>query len=84
MKYERPEITLSADAAEIVQGSKPGGFMDSRDPQNPIHSTGAYESDDNRFAGATDLSSSRHFNSASFGIMLSGKLSPPSTGFVVF
>jgi hypothetical protein len=46
MKYEKPEITLSANAAEIVQGSKPGGFMDSRDGQNPIHSTGAYESDE--------------------------------------
>lgn len=46
MKYEKPEITLSASAAEIVKGSKPGAMVDGLDPQNPIHSTGTYESDE--------------------------------------
>jgi len=46
MKYEKPEITLAAVAVELIQGSKLGGPADSRQPQNPIHTPAAYESDE--------------------------------------
>jgi hypothetical protein len=46
MKYEKPDITLLAEATDIVRGPKLGGLMDSRQPQNPIHSSAAYESDE--------------------------------------
>jgi hypothetical protein len=46
MKYEKPEITLSANAAEVIQGLKVGGPADSGDPNNPIHTPAAYESDE--------------------------------------
>ena len=46
MKYEKPEITLSANAAEVIQGPKIGGPSDFTHPQDPIHSTGTYQSDE--------------------------------------
>jgi hypothetical protein len=46
MKYEKPEITLVAEAVVLVQGRKLTGIMDFADPQNPIRSTSAYESDE--------------------------------------
>ena len=46
MKYEKPEITMSVDAVKLVQGSKLGAFMDIAEPQNPIRSTAAYQSDE--------------------------------------
>jgi hypothetical protein len=46
MKYEKPEITHSAVAVELIQGSKVGGPADSRQPQNPIHTPAAYQSDE--------------------------------------
>ncbi len=46
MKYEKPEITLPADAVEVIQGSKVGGPADSGQPQNPIHTPASYESDE--------------------------------------
>ena len=46
MKYEKPEITLAAVAVELIQGPKVGGLADSGQPQNPIHTPAAYESDE--------------------------------------
>jgi hypothetical protein len=46
MKYEKPEITISTEAVTEVQGSKLGGTMDFAEPQNPIHSSAAYQSDE--------------------------------------
>ena len=46
MKYEKPEITLTAVAVELIHGSKVGGPADSGQPQNPIHTPAAYESDE--------------------------------------
>ena len=46
MKYEKPEIMLAASAAEVIQGSKTGGPADSGQPQNPVHTPAAYESDE--------------------------------------
>jgi hypothetical protein len=46
MKYEKLEMTLSTDAVEVIQGVKFAGPMDSGDPRNPIHTTGAYDSDE--------------------------------------
>jgi hypothetical protein len=46
MKYEKPRITASADAVTVVQGPKIGGPADFADPQTPIHSPAAYESDE--------------------------------------
>lgn len=46
MKYEKPTITFSADAVEIIQGMKLSGPADSGQPQNPIHTPAAYESDE--------------------------------------
>lgn len=46
MKYEKPEITLTAVAVEAIQGPKTGGPADSGEPQNPIHTSCAYESDE--------------------------------------
>jgi hypothetical protein len=46
MKYEKPEITLTADAVQAIQGSKIGGPADSAQPQNPVHTPAAYQSDE--------------------------------------
>jgi hypothetical protein len=46
MKYEKPEITLSANAADVIQGPKTAGPADSGQPQNPVHTPAAYESDE--------------------------------------
>ena len=46
MKYEKPEITFSAAAVAVIQGMKLGGPADSGQPQNPIHTPAAYESDE--------------------------------------
>ena len=46
MNYERPRITMITDAVAIVQGLKPNGVMEVAQPQNPIHSTSAYQSDE--------------------------------------
>jgi hypothetical protein len=46
MKYEKPEITLVADAATLIQGQKSSGLADSGQPQNPVHTPAAYESDE--------------------------------------
>jgi hypothetical protein len=46
MKYEKPEITLSADAVEVIQGPKIGGPADSGDPCNIAHTPAAYQSDE--------------------------------------
>ena len=44
MKYEKPAISVSADAVAIIQGMKLSGPADSGQPQNPIHTPAAYES----------------------------------------
>lgn len=46
MKYEKPEITLSADATRVIEGQKVGGPADSGQPMNPVHTPAAYESDE--------------------------------------
>ena len=46
MKYEKPEITLSAEAVRAVQGPKVGGPADTGQPGNQIHTPAAYESDE--------------------------------------
>ena len=46
MDYERPRITTVTDAVAIVQGLKPTGVMEVAQPQNPIHSSPAYQSDE--------------------------------------
>jgi hypothetical protein len=46
MKYEKPEITLIAEAVVLVQGIKLMGTADFLEPQNPIRSASAYESDE--------------------------------------
>ncbi len=46
MKYEKPEITVVADAVAVIQGPKIGGPMDSHMPQNPVHTSTAYGSDE--------------------------------------
>jgi len=46
MKYEKPQITLVADAATMIQGVKSSGPADSGQPQNPVHTPCAYESDE--------------------------------------
>jgi len=46
MKYEKPEITLVANATILVQGTKLMGTADFIDPQNPVRSVSAYESDE--------------------------------------
>ncbi len=46
MKYEKPEITATVEAVTFVQGPKIGGPSDFTFPQDPIHSTGAYQSDE--------------------------------------
>jgi hypothetical protein len=46
MKYEKPEITHSAKAVEAIQGMKLSGPVDSGQPQNPVHTATAYESDE--------------------------------------
>jgi hypothetical protein len=46
MKYEKPEITLAADAVAVIQGPKTGGPADSSQPQNPVHTPAAYKSDE--------------------------------------
>jgi hypothetical protein len=46
MKYEKPQITLAAEAVELIQGPKTGGPADSAQPQNPVHTPAAYQSDE--------------------------------------
>jgi hypothetical protein len=46
MKYEKPEVLLAASAVELVRGMKLSGPVDSGQPQNPIHTAAAYESDE--------------------------------------
>lgn len=46
MKYEKPEIILSAVAVVAIQGMKLSGPVDSAQPQNPIHTAAAYASDE--------------------------------------
>jgi hypothetical protein len=46
MKYEKPEITLSANAVEVIQGPKIGGPVDSGDLGNVVHTPAAYQSDE--------------------------------------
>jgi hypothetical protein len=46
MKYEKPEITLSAMAVAVIQGMKLSGPVDSGQPHNPVHTAAAYESDE--------------------------------------
>ena len=46
MKYEKPEITFTADAVELIRGMKLSGPTDSGQPQNPVHTTAAYSSDE--------------------------------------
>lgn len=46
MKYEKPEITVSVNAAEAIHGPKIGGPRDSMLPGDPIHTSAAYESDE--------------------------------------
>ena len=59
MKYEKPQITLTADAVEAVQGPKTGGPADSAQPHNPVHTPAAYESDEYGLPGRCSLSSPR-------------------------
>jgi hypothetical protein len=46
MKYEKPEITLSANAVEVIQGPKIGGPADSLNPTDTVHTPAAYQSDE--------------------------------------
>jgi hypothetical protein len=46
MKYEKPQITRAADAVEVIHGAKTGGPADSGQPQNPVHTPAAYQSDE--------------------------------------
>ena len=46
MKYEKPEIALTANAADVIEGTKLSGPRDSGNMSNPIHTTGAYSSDE--------------------------------------
>ncbi len=46
MEYQKPEITLLADAAAAIQGTKGVGMVDIVNPQSPLHSISAYESDE--------------------------------------
>jgi len=46
MEYETPKIMIVTDALTVVQGMKPNGVMEFVNPQNPIHSSAAYESDE--------------------------------------
>lgn len=46
MKYEKPQITLSASAADAIHGPKLGGPRDSMQPGNVIHTAAAYQSDE--------------------------------------
>jgi hypothetical protein len=46
MRYEKPEITLVANAAALIQGQNSSGPADSAQPQNPVHTPAAYESDE--------------------------------------
>ena len=46
MNYEKPSITFSADAVDLIHGMKLAGPADSGQPQNPIHTAAAYESDE--------------------------------------
>ena len=46
MKYEKPRITLTTNAAEAIQGPKIGGPRDSMEPGNLIHTPAAYQSDE--------------------------------------
>lgn len=46
MEYQKPEITLLADAAAAIQGTKGIGMVDNVDPQSPLHSIAAYQSDE--------------------------------------
>ena len=46
MKYEKPKITLSTDAVEVIHGPKVGGPKDTLQPGNQIHTPAAYESDE--------------------------------------
>ncbi len=46
MNYERPAIMAAVDAVAIIQGMKLSGPADSAQPQNPIHTPAAYESDE--------------------------------------
>lgn len=46
MKYEKPQITLTADAVEVIHGPKRGGPADSGQPHNPVHTPAAYQSDE--------------------------------------
>lgn len=46
MKYEKPQIIFTADAVEVIHGAKTGGPADSGQPQNPVHTPAAYQSDE--------------------------------------
>jgi hypothetical protein len=46
MNYEKPRITTAAAAVAIIQSLKPNGVMEVAEPQNPIHSSSAYQSDE--------------------------------------
>jgi len=46
MKYEKPKITHAAEAVAVIQGRKSSGPADSGQPQNPVHTPAAYESDE--------------------------------------
>ena len=46
MRYEKPELTLAATAVDAIQGMKLTGPADSGQPQNPVHTPAAYESDE--------------------------------------
>ena len=46
MMYEGPEIKIDTDAVTAIHGSKLGGPTEFTEPQNPIRSTAAYESDE--------------------------------------
>ena len=46
MKYEKPEVRLSAEAIRTIETfSKGMGFPDSI-PNDPVHTTNAYEADE--------------------------------------
>jgi hypothetical protein len=46
MEYRRPEIIAAVEATLVIEGMKPGGFVDNNHPTLPPKSTGAYLSDE--------------------------------------
>jgi hypothetical protein len=46
MKYNKPMILATTDAASTIMGEKGIGVMDTRNPQSTQHSVAAYQGDE--------------------------------------